>query len=1135
MWGSALSLRTVLACLLVMSAAVATDALTMSPVAGTYAGPLNIMVKLSVSALPAGTDATVMRYTTDGSDPITSATGANVPGQSGSIQINGTYGPVVLTGSCTVRVVLMAHVTAQTVYVTPVLTGSAAYTLMLSGLPTSLALDAGVASAPQALVLSGGTAPYTLAVISSNAALIPPANVVLAGSGTARQATVTSVAGGAGTASITITSTDSGGVVSFQSCAVTVNALPTIAGLATATQTDAGVATAALPFTPSNGTGGLVLAAASSNAALVPNANLVFGGSGSSRTITITPLAGQVGAAVITVTATDTLGQRATASLQLTVVAKPTLSTLPTPVVRDVGMAIPTMPFQVLGGTANGTPTVTSSNTTLLPAANLVVSGSGSTWTLTATPAAGKTGSANLTLKVVDGMAQTATQVVAVTVNPLPVLTKLPATIKLDQGVTSAAQTLALTGGTAPTTMAALSSDQTVVANADIRFAGTASAPTLTICPSGANPGTATISVTASDALGNTSTQACVATVYARPQVSGLPASVQTDAATAATVTFSYVSPDGTVPTFSAKTSNPTLLPASGCSFGTSGALRTLKLTPVSGQTGTATVTVVATDARGGTGEASIDLVVNALPTIEGLPTALGTDDGVATQPLYFVMANGTGSLVPTVTSSNTTLMPTANCQLQNTARGWALVVTPVAGKTGWGTITVKATDAIGKSASAAITLTVHAALKVTVAGSAMVTNAGQGIKLCTYTVSGGTDPITLSAVGNDGALVPADNCILNTAGDGTGSLWVTPVAGHSGTTTVLITVLDGAKSAVVAVSPALTVNNALAISGLPAVIETTLGAAPVVQPITVAGGTGTLGVTAASANTALAPAPTLAGSGSARTLTIAPVAGQTGSSVLTVTVTDSGSPAQVVTASCQLSVLGTAPVVRSRTWGCPAGISVFQRSIDATSPSGRSLAFTATQPAHGTVSLVQSPPSFAYTPVAGYTGADAFTITANDGQASGTGTIRLAVGAAPERSLLVSPRIFEGFDAAKWSSDAVYRNSYLREVLPARVWSTHAGDASTPMLEVVGPADLSVNAGGSVVIRAKAPAGAPVTFATAGNGSFAAKPAITVSADTSGQASTVFSAPLALSRCPILIGSPLAVGTQRVVVEVLP
>src|SRR5437867_4201103 len=49
----------------------------------------------------------------------------------------------------------------------------------------------------------------------------------------------------------------------------------------------------------------LQLSAASSNPGLVPLGNIVFGGSGANRTVTVTPAAGQTGSATITVTVND--------------------------------------------------------------------------------------------------------------------------------------------------------------------------------------------------------------------------------------------------------------------------------------------------------------------------------------------------------------------------------------------------------------------------------------------------------------------------------------------------------------------------------------------------------------------------------------------------------------------------------------------------------------------------------------------------------------------------------------------------------------------------------------------------------------------------------------------------------------
>lgn len=67
----------------------------------------------------------------------------------------------------------------------------------------------------------------------------------------------------------------------------------------------AGGSTGLLAFTvsdPDHAAAGITVAATSSNPALVPDGNIVFGGSGGSRTVTVTPVPGQSGSATITVT-----------------------------------------------------------------------------------------------------------------------------------------------------------------------------------------------------------------------------------------------------------------------------------------------------------------------------------------------------------------------------------------------------------------------------------------------------------------------------------------------------------------------------------------------------------------------------------------------------------------------------------------------------------------------------------------------------------------------------------------------------------------------------------------------------------------------------------------------------------------
>ena len=104
-----------------------------------------------------------------------------------------------------------------------------------------------------------------------------------------------------------------------------VNDAPTITSIANQTTT-AGTAVGPLAFTVGDvetAAGSLTVSGSSNNPTLVPNGNIVFGGSGANRTVTVTPAAGQSGTATITVTVSD--GQLSTpTSFQLTVNAVPT-------------------------------------------------------------------------------------------------------------------------------------------------------------------------------------------------------------------------------------------------------------------------------------------------------------------------------------------------------------------------------------------------------------------------------------------------------------------------------------------------------------------------------------------------------------------------------------------------------------------------------------------------------------------------------------------------------------------------------------------------------------------------------------------------------------------------------------------
>lgn len=103
--------------------------------------------------------------------------------------------------------------------------------------------------------------------------------------------------------------------------AVTINDTPTMTGIGAQTTT-IGTATAPIAFTVGDAetaAGSITLSATSSNPQLVPVSNIAFGGSGASRTVTVTPVAGLSGSSRIYIIATDENGAEITANFTLQV------------------------------------------------------------------------------------------------------------------------------------------------------------------------------------------------------------------------------------------------------------------------------------------------------------------------------------------------------------------------------------------------------------------------------------------------------------------------------------------------------------------------------------------------------------------------------------------------------------------------------------------------------------------------------------------------------------------------------------------------------------------------------------------------------------------------------------------------
>jgi uncharacterized repeat protein (TIGR01451 family) len=247
---------------------------------------------------------------------------------------------------------------------------------------------------------------------------------------------------------------------------VAVNGPPTISDIADQTIAEDS-STIALPFTIGDlvtPAASLALSPGSSDTSLVPLSNIVFGGSGPDRTVTVTPAANQHGGPVtITVTVSDGTGT-ASDTFLLTVTggnSPPTLSGLVDATIDETKTITQTLTIADDSTAPEAlTLAATSSNHTLLPDGGVVLTGAGATRTLTLTPTEEMTGETLITVTTFDGeLTTTETARLVVTAAPPPdaptglVATTVGSEVTFTWNAPAAGSTptfYVLEGGTAP-------------------------------------------------------------------------------------------------------------------------------------------------------------------------------------------------------------------------------------------------------------------------------------------------------------------------------------------------------------------------------------------------------------------------------------------------------------------------------------------------------------------------------------------------------------------------------------------------------------------------------------------------------------------------------------------------------------
>ena len=287
----------------------------------------------------------------------------------------------------------------------------------------------------------------------------------------------------------------------------------------------------------------------------------------------------------------------------------------------------------------NLTATASTSDPSLIPLDRIVISGYGPNRTIRATPASNRTGSADITLIVSDGLTMTSETftVVVAPVDDAPEISPVLDWTINEDGVTPP---LAFTVADADTgagslTVVASSSDPALVPPGGIVVNGTGAGRTVSVAPAEDAFGASTITLTVSDGALITSTSFTlnVLPVNDGPRIA--PIANQTTSENTPTtpiaITITDVDNIDTDMIVFAQSQTPSLVSNDGIAIGGSGFSRTMTITPLANKAGVATIVVLVSD---GQSLATLTFLLEVTAAPAGPPTTAYLAEG-ATGPFF--------------------------------------------------------------------------------------------------------------------------------------------------------------------------------------------------------------------------------------------------------------------------------------------------------------------------------------------------------------------------------------------------------------------------------------------------------------------------------------------------------------------
>lgn len=608
--------------------------------------------------------------------------------------------------------------------------------------------------------------------------------------------------------------------------------------------------------------------------------------------------------------------------------------------------------------------TASSSNTTVVPNANVVISGSGSSCTVTVTPAASQVGSSNITLTLTDTgtplPAQTALSTFTVTVNGYndpPTISAISNQITLEDTATTP---IAFTIGDADSTVtcadvSATSSNTSLVSNASITISGAAQSCTITLAPNLNLSGTTAVTLSLTDhgmplpaKTVTTNFTLTVAPVNDAPVVAPISNQSTTEGVLKA-VNFTITDVDSNLNCNSSvaiTSSNTALVPNTNITITGIAPNCTASITPVNGQSGSSTLTVAVSDngfplpIQTTTRTFAFQVTkVNQAPTISAIADQTTNEDG-AISGINFTIGDSDSTVYCSNvagTSSNTSVVSNGNIVVTGTAPNCTVAITPVGNAYGNVTITLTLTDngtpLPGMTAVSVFNLTINAVNDVPTMAVIANQSTNMGTASAPFAIPINDVDSTLSCTANlsatstNTALIPTSNIVFGGTAPNCNAI-ITPAAGVYGTSDITLTVTDNGTPLPALTASRLftmTVNQVNQAPVISAISNQTTNEDTTISGIafSIADSDSTIycnNVTATSSNTALVPNANITITGTAPNCfaSITPVANGFGSTVITLTLTDTGTPLPVKTAtsifSLTVDAVNDAPVISTVT-----------------------------------------------------------------------------------------------------------------------------------------------------------------------------------------------------------------------------